>query len=56
MKAKLFLITILTAFITLTINAQYDAQNISMLGHWYNPTQVADAVVMASNTMVAGHG
>jgi choice-of-anchor B domain-containing protein len=42
MKAKLFLITILTAFITLTINAQYDAQNISMLGHWYNPTQVAE--------------
>ena len=42
MKTKLFLVTILTVLTTLTTNAQYDAQNISMLGHWYNPSQVAE--------------
>lgn len=31
-------------FITVSIKAQYSSQNISLTGHWYNPSQIAEPV------------
>jgi choice-of-anchor B domain-containing protein len=38
---KIFLLLFLS-FFTFVLKAQYNSQNISLLGHWYNPAQVAE--------------
>jgi choice-of-anchor B domain-containing protein len=41
MKKK-FLFLLLSLF-TFNLKAQYNSQNISLLGHWYNPAQIAES-------------
>ncbi|MCC6838464.1 MAG: choice-of-anchor B family protein [Bacteroidia bacterium] len=42
MKTKLSSLAILFFAFTSTLQAQYDAQNISLLGRWFNPSEVAE--------------
>jgi choice-of-anchor B domain-containing protein len=39
---KIFLLFFLIPF-TVGLKAQYNSQNVSLLGHWYNPAQVAES-------------